>query len=33
MAKLTHGFVEDLLTTLCLATAAPIMIAPAMNHQ
>lgn len=33
MAKLTHGFAEDLLTTLCLATSAPITIAPAMNRQ
>lgn len=33
IAKLTHGFAEDLLTTLCLATAAPITIAPAMNRQ
>jgi phosphopantothenoylcysteine decarboxylase/phosphopantothenate--cysteine ligase len=33
IAKLTHGFAEDLLTTLCLATSAPITIAPAMNRQ
>lgn len=33
IAKLTHGFAEDLLTTLCLATTAPITIAPAMNRQ
>lgn len=33
IAKLTHGFAEDLLTTLCLATAAPITIVPAMNRQ
>jgi phosphopantothenoylcysteine decarboxylase/phosphopantothenate--cysteine ligase len=33
IAKLTHGFAEDLLTTLCLATGAPITIAPAMNRQ
>ncbi|MDP5131473.1 MAG: bifunctional phosphopantothenoylcysteine decarboxylase/phosphopantothenate--cysteine ligase CoaBC [Paraglaciecola sp.] len=33
MAKLTHGLADDLLSTLCLATAAPIVIAPAMNQQ
>lgn len=33
MAKLTHGLADDLLSTLCLATAAPITIAPAMNQQ
>lgn len=33
MAKLTHGLADDLLTTLALATAAPIAIAPAMNQQ
>ena len=33
IARLAHGFAEDLLTTLCLATAAPITIAPAMNRQ
>jgi phosphopantothenoylcysteine decarboxylase/phosphopantothenate--cysteine ligase len=33
LAKLAHGFAEDLLTTLCLATAAPITVAPAMNRQ
>lgn len=33
IAKLTHGFAEDLLTTLCLASSAPITIAPAMNRQ
>ena len=32
MAKLAHGFADDLLTTLCLATTAPIYIAPAMNR-
>lgn len=31
IAKLAAGFADDLLTTLCLATASPIMIAPAMN--
>lgn len=33
MAKLTHGLADDLLSTLCLATPAPIVIAPAMNQQ
>ncbi len=32
MAKLVQGSAEDLLTTLCLATKSPIVIAPAMNH-
>ncbi|MFT4732584.1 MAG: phosphopantothenoylcysteine decarboxylase/phosphopantothenate--cysteine ligase [Gammaproteobacteria bacterium] len=33
MAKLTYGLADDLLTTLALATAAPIAIVPAMNQQ
>ncbi len=33
MARLAHGHANDLLSTLCLATAAPICIAPAMNQQ
>ena len=33
IAKLAHGFADDLLTTLCLATEAPLAIAPAMNHR
>jgi phosphopantothenoylcysteine decarboxylase/phosphopantothenate--cysteine ligase len=33
IAKLTHGLADDLLSTLCLATPAPIIIAPAMNQQ
>lgn len=33
IAKLAHGIADDLLTTLCLATKAPIAIAPAMNQQ
>jgi phosphopantothenoylcysteine decarboxylase/phosphopantothenate--cysteine ligase len=33
MAKLAHGRADDLLSTLCLATSAPLFIAPAMNHQ
>lgn len=33
MARLAQGRADDLLTTLALATAAPILIAPAMNQQ
>lgn len=33
IAKLAHGFADDLLSTLCLATTAPIIVAPAMNKQ
>ena len=33
MARLAHGLADDLVTTLCLATTAPVMIAPAMNHR
>lgn len=33
MARLAHGFADDLLTTLCLATGAPLALAPAMNRQ
>jgi phosphopantothenoylcysteine decarboxylase/phosphopantothenate--cysteine ligase len=32
MARLAGGGAADLLTTLCLATEAPVVIAPAMNH-
>lgn len=32
MARLASGAAADLLTTLCLATKAPLLIAPAMNH-
>jgi phosphopantothenoylcysteine decarboxylase/phosphopantothenate--cysteine ligase len=32
IARLTQGQADDLLTTLCLATTAPIAIAPAMNQ-
>jgi phosphopantothenoylcysteine decarboxylase / phosphopantothenate---cysteine ligase len=32
IARLAGGGAPDLLTTLCLATEAPIVIAPAMNH-
>jgi len=33
IAKLAHGFADDLVSTLCLATTAPITLAPAMNHR
>ena len=33
IARLAHGHADDLLTTLCLATAAPVYVAPAMNQQ
>jgi len=33
IAKIAHGMADDLLTTLCLATKAPLLIAPAMNQQ
>lgn len=32
MARLAKGYADDLLTTLCLASSAPIAIAPAMNQ-
>jgi phosphopantothenoylcysteine decarboxylase / phosphopantothenate---cysteine ligase len=32
LARLAHGLADDLLTTLCLATEAPIAVAPAMNQ-
>jgi phosphopantothenoylcysteine decarboxylase len=32
IAKLAHGFADDLVSTLCLASAAPLAIAPAMNR-
>ena len=32
IARLVHGFADDLLTTLCLASNAPKLIAPAMNQ-
>ena len=31
LAKLTHGIADDFLTTLALATKAPVIVAPAMN--
>ena len=33
MARLANGAADDLLTTLCLATTAPVILAPAMNQQ
>jgi phosphopantothenoylcysteine decarboxylase/phosphopantothenate--cysteine ligase len=33
LARLAQGRADDLLATLCLATAAPIAVAPAMNQQ
>jgi phosphopantothenoylcysteine decarboxylase/phosphopantothenate--cysteine ligase len=32
LARLAHGLAPDLLSTLCLATDRPIMVAPAMNR-
>src|SRR5690606_2535298 len=31
--KLAHGLADDLVSTLCLATSAPLAVAPAMNRQ
>ncbi len=31
IAKLAHGLANDLLSTICLATTAPLLVAPAMN--
>lgn len=33
LARLAHGRADDLLSTLALATAAPLTVAPAMNQQ
>ena len=33
LAKITYGLADDLLTTVCLASKAPLAIAPAMNQQ
>src|SRR5450631_194014 len=33
LARLAHGLADELLSTLALATAAPIAVAPAMNQQ
>ena len=32
LARVTHGMADDLLSTLCLATDAPLYVAPAMNR-
>lgn len=32
LARLAHGFADDLFSTLCLATDAPIAVVPAMNR-
>ncbi|MFL8060481.1 bifunctional phosphopantothenoylcysteine decarboxylase/phosphopantothenate--cysteine ligase CoaBC [Xanthomonas vasicola] len=33
LARLAYGLADDLVTTLCLATTAPLTVAPAMNHR
>ncbi|MCX7891848.1 MAG: bifunctional phosphopantothenoylcysteine decarboxylase/phosphopantothenate--cysteine ligase CoaBC [Burkholderiales bacterium] len=33
LAKLAHGFADDLLSALCLARECPLLVAPAMNRQ
>ncbi|WP_372843498.1 bifunctional phosphopantothenoylcysteine decarboxylase/phosphopantothenate--cysteine ligase CoaBC [Psychrobacter sp.] len=33
LARLVMGMADDLLTTVCLATTAPVILAPAMNQQ
>ena len=33
IARLATGMADDLLTTICLATTAPLYLAPAMNRQ
>lgn len=33
LARLSMGMADDLLTAVCLATTAPVLIAPAMNQQ
>ena len=33
IARLAHGHANDLLTTICLATTAPLTVAPAMNWR
>ncbi|HET8898062.1 MAG TPA: bifunctional phosphopantothenoylcysteine decarboxylase/phosphopantothenate--cysteine ligase CoaBC [Rhodanobacteraceae bacterium] len=33
LARLAHGMADDLLSTVCLASAAPLLLAPAMNQQ
>ncbi|HRF84534.1 MAG TPA: flavoprotein, partial [Pseudoxanthomonas sp.] len=33
LARLAHGQADDLVTTLCLASTAPLAVVPAMNHR
>jgi len=33
IARIAHGIGDDMLTTICLATTAPLVVAPAMNPQ
>ena len=33
LARVAHGLADDLLATVCLATAVPLAVAPAMNRQ
>ncbi|KAF1027566.1 MAG: Coenzyme A biosynthesis bifunctional protein CoaBC [Burkholderia plantarii] len=33
LAKLAHGFADDLLATLCVARDCPLLVVPAMNRQ
>lgn len=33
LARLAHGLADDLVSTLCLASDAPVLVAPAMNHR
>jgi phosphopantothenoylcysteine decarboxylase / phosphopantothenate---cysteine ligase len=33
IAKLAHGLADDLLSTLCVARACPLLVAPAMNRE
>lgn len=33
IAKIAHGIGDDMLTTICLATTSPLVVAPAMNPQ
>jgi len=33
LARLAHGFADDLLTTTCLARNCPLLVAPAMNRE
>jgi len=33
LAKLAHGFCDNLLTALCLSTRGPVLVCPAMDHD